>query len=1025
MKRKFTQVLLLVAACASLGTVVSCKDTSEDLRTEFHNEINELRLQMISDNATLKQALDTRITDLEKLVAILQSQLNAIKSCDCDKDLLKTTLENLQSQLNGKASQTEVDNLTTIITNLQNAFNAYQTSVATTYATKTELEAKINELKAAIEAAKCECDEAAILARLTKVEQDILSAVATAEAAKSAAETAKASAEAAAASAKSSADACKELVEQMKTLIAVNETLINTHTADINLIKNELITIKGDLATALADAAVAKATADLTAATVASLEPRVAKNEAAIAALETKVNQNTVDITQLKTAVEGLKDELTTMKTTVATLQTEMADMQDNLTKISIQVTELTNKLTDLTQKVNKNIQDIADLKAATEQAIADLKSDVADLRTDLNSLETQVQANTLRIKELGDALKALQETIAKQVTGIIIQGTTNPVFGSFSLPINMNTNVLLAYYGETYSDVYFPASQGDGNYVQNAGNVELTDGDMQMITMCNPEMSDTRAYYRAGATLFSDRTESHAGDLYVTVNPNTVDAVGAQLNLENSQAVASGVLLKPLSRTNKVLQFGATRAANNGFYVAGAYIDKSTVDKVQKIDFDKDALKNSANTIKSIIETSVKNRTIDASKSDLVAIANDMKDIVAGLRLDANAAKMTWTDGNMVDHSVYSNYAVAATAIKPLGFEALKDVHYYTLPGYERVYSLIDEVAKRFTGKIRTGVNDMEIFKGLAQLQASGAKINIKKIDLIDVDEEAGKVNLKLTLTNTVKIDKDFDFSGDVKAALSHLYMDGFDKFGNPTTYPVQMDATLVSNIDLMFQDGIHQVKSITFTYDIEPIYRAIMGTINSELTQIDKQVSTIVDFLKDVNNVLGQVFDTKDKILDGIDTYSGKLTKILQDILSKANGLIVNNINAINSRLQPVMVYSSGEKSGLLSTSKVIPTEVSADVIFIPTTWTLELAAPTCKKHVAVTNVFKGSASAQGGDAACKQALQEANQSETMNVRLNGDAHIVKTTGLKTGYIYEVAYSALDYHGKIAARKYYITVK
>ena len=80
-----------------------------------------------------------------------------------------------------------------------------------------------------------------------------------------------------------------------------------------------------------------------------------------------------------------------------------------------------------------------------------------------------------------------------------------------------------------------------------------------------------------------------------------------------------------------------------------------------------------------------------------------------------------------------------------------------------------------------------------------------------------------------------------------------------------------------------------------------------------------------------------------------------------------------------------------------------------------------PAFKKHIAVTNVFKGDKSAQGGDAACKLALTTANGSEMMNKVLNGDQRSVTATFPK-GYIYEVAYSALDYSGKISMHKYYV---
>jgi hypothetical protein len=78
-----------------------------------------------------------------------------------------------------------------------------------------------------------------------------------------------------------------------------------------------------------------------------------------------------------------------------------------------------------------------------------------------------------------------------------------------------------------------------------------------------------------------------------------------------------------------------------------------------------------------------------------------------------------------------------------------------------------------------------------------------------------------------------------------------------------------------------------------------------------------------------------------------------------------------------------------------------------------------------VAITNVFKGNASAQDGDGECKSALEAANNAEGMNEVLDGNTRQIKVDGLQSGYTYEVAYSALDFHGKIATKKYYFTVK
>jgi len=74
-----------------------------------------------------------------------------------------------------------------------------------------------------------------------------------------------------------------------------------------------------------------------------------------------------------------------------------------------------------------------------------------------------------------------------------------------------------------------------------------------------------------------------------------------------------------------------------------------------------------------------------------------------------------------------------------------------------------------------------------------------------------------------------------------------------------------------------------------------------------------------------------------------------------------------------------------------------------------------------VACTNVFNGSANAQGGDAACKAALDAVNAQSNVNKVVEGGVRAIPVT-LKSGYVYEFSYSALDYHGKISMHKYYV---
>ena len=112
-------------------------------------------------------------------------------------------------------------------------------------------------------------------------------------------------------------------------------------------------------------------------------------------------------------------------------------------------------------------------------------------------------------------------------------------------------------------------------------------------------------------------------------------------------------------------------------------------------------------------------------------------------------------------------------------------------------------------------------------------------------------------------------------------------------------------------------------------------------------------------------------------------------------------------------------------LSESEVYPTVLGQNIDLIATTWSLELLAPLAKKHVGITNVINGDKSAKDDDATCLAELKRVNGLEKLNEVLPGDIMRLTATDLKSGYVYEIAYSGLDFHGKIATRKYYIRIK
>ena len=191
----------------------------------------------------------------------------------------------------------------------------------------------------------------------------------------------------------------------------------------------------------------------------------------------------------------------------------------------------------------------------------------------------------------------------------------------------------------------------------------------------------------------------------------------------------------------------------------------------------------------------------------------------------------------------------------------------------------------------------------------------------------------------------------------------------------------------------------------------------IESIVNQINNQFgenSNLAD-LDLVNDVIA-IGDLDAKINDAITDAKNDLKTQLQGYITKA----YNKLNSIfsktpNKALQPVLIAKDGKKIGLLSKSKKNPTKVNgSSLTLIPTSYTLELVAPAYKKYIVVSDVFKADGSL------AEASIGKAANGENMNKII--DSEKTCTINGQSGYIYEISYNAVDYHGKIVNKRFYV---
>lgn len=1134
MKQYVQDQLALIKQC-------NCPENMSETIQKFSDFMNKMDEASVSDNKSLEtlKGLIQGITEnyqtinnffnnigvseaeLNEAVRLLEEKIDAINKCQCDLSKISQIEQTANSayQLATDANS-KIETATTIANNAktaaEQAISQVQTAVAKADSAKTlakEANELVNSLKEIAEAAdKLSKENKEKIATNTQAISDMkVQMVAMSDSLKHAYVTAD--------TAYAQAFANKVAIELMEKTVhdndsvlkVLNNTTVPALKSSVTKLYEKVDSLGGEVDDLKDEITKLYAYAD------ANLEKAKAYTDLEIALVRADLTNANVNVQDLR---DYLDDQVDDLWAEILKLQQKDVEISETLQaykdstdqKIDKTLADIVNvnKAIDLVNdslgvlesKIDGNTTKISDLETKLQTAMNEFQEKIDSLQAQIDSLGVLVAKNTEDIEKLTGEFDILQENLKRQVTGIIVQGTYNPAFGTLNLPIGVQSNVLLTYYGEATQPVYFPTAR-TANYVHE--KYALTTKDLQALGL-----SDDTPLFKTGDVILQNE-ESNAGTLFLTVNPNTVDFSKLQLSLVNSQDHESYIKLDGLKRSDRILQLGYSRAADNGFYECTANLAAEDVNKVQKINFNTSSIKDAIHEI-------INKR----SSADLTKVASDMADVIKGLRIDANAVKCEWSDSAKAGetakkHAVYSNYNLAATAVKPLSLQTAKDFHYQTVPGYERAMELLDSVSKSLHGAVKTvykEFNSSDLVKDVASLKIKHVEVadlteSQKALFKVDVDTtiEIGGLSYHLDLNQTVNVPVKFNVKttvdidesipvdmsnvtvptlvinasltnkSDNTATLVIPVMSGDTEIGkanvdlsqvNVTTTAtgagggvIKLDGNAIAHfktskdvdikVDTVYQTTINVEKWIYFgdykldengnivydgngnpihtdkksiriwvKKDLSKAAESLWGSAQQAIGGVNNMLDDLNNIVDDVNDMITKINSYQAKIDTKIDNFMDKVASYLK----KFNEKIVNFVNSTNSRLQPTLIASDGTGTKMLSMAKNYPTKFKAGTIsLVPTTWTLELAVPLAKKHVAVVNVFKGNKSAQGGDTDCKDELSRANTGDNMNTVFSGNVRRAYVN-LKSGYTYEIAYSALDFHGKIATRKYFVTI-
>lgn len=618
------------------------------------------------------------------------------------------------------------------------------------------------------------------------------------------------------------------------------------------------------------------------------------------------------DLQELKDRVDGLaaydtkQDEIiNSLKDKLTTLEGTQSDLKEAIRVINAETIPALKQ--DYTQKVNE-----ANTKAEEAKTLAQQAKNAADA-ADKKAKEAKDSADSYYQKAM-DAINATNSTVgnleeatvdmvAALLTQVIIQSTYSPAVGEFALPLDVKANTLITYYGNSASTFKFPTN--DPSYFYKADEAEGIPASA---------IAGKTETIKAGTLIDQDGAEGNAGKLYVTINPNTVDATGVQFALVNSQNNKSAIKVGEASASDRELTWGYTRAAGNNFYEIPATI---TEDNLSKCTFNVERT-----GLRTAVKNLINNRT--QTKASIKTLAKEMAQFVyqnmngVAPRLALSTSyKVGTNDANRRQLNNVTEYSIMAGAFKPLGFGAFNSIHMQTVPGLERAESILSKFINDIKlGKIKfdLGLKQIDKVCEVGNLTRNGqdfiipvtvnvegknyttnVKINDQVEDLLKI------VNDTLTKANNNAVEKFNESIGAVNKLITEL-QDGYevdlssnkasliskidsylDKLNDRFTYWFNRSVAASLQPCMLFEgaDGqVHRLKSgvigttvkgssirlvpTTYTYELlAPAYKKFVTVTNANLSGFN----------------LGKVIsgDTREVTITGLQ--SGKTYNILYE--------------------------------------------------------------------------------------------------------------------------------------------------
>lgn len=929
MNKKFVNVMLLLAVTGTgCCTFTSCKDNDDDMRVEWSQSDVDLQKkldQVTAELEALKQASQACRTECQNQIADLLQKLGL----KADKSEVERITNELTAKIDTKVTADDVRRIfgEEYFQKLGNYTKEDIENLITnvTYLTTTvnNLTTQYNDLTTIVNGIKENT--------YTKEEVNTLIDTKCAEL-------------------KGQLDELKQSFEYYKSVVT---TQLENLESSIEGNKNEIAALKNrvaELETAVNDLNALKSRVDT---------------------IETNLNATQEAVIQVFYQVLDNMDRLDVLEALVGDCE-NLQSLADEIRALKSNYTSLEDKLNSVNTDLQQKYEELGLKDAALAQDIENLAARVSANESEIAALKTQV-----------NKLLGLEDRLNSLITSVLVQGTFNPLFGTFSLPIGVQSNMLVNYYGLSEKQTYnFPSVQNIATY---DNQLQITEGERRML-----EASGYNQLAIENGAVLIKNEDGNLGKVFVTINPNNVNFEGQDLKLVNSLDEESAVELRNLRPSKELLTFGYSKAggSNNGFYEADATLPANMEAITSTAIHINDNLKSSMKTILSDRRNNL--------RTNLTGLMKAVYDQFNGL-LPAYAMKAGWTvDGQ--DYAVYSNYNIATATFKPLSFGFCYG------KGFDEVLPTIDPLREAL----------LSIDPSQFNFDFSGINVNINggsatlDIHFDDIAIDRTSLNLEMTVTGDV-----YDSEGNIIGT---------------TTLTGQVDPddlnSFLDKIESAFNDKISGWNDM-----IQDAYR---NSINSVMANVNAEVQNVLTQMEGQINgkIEDMITEIQDEVNGKIGAYVSKFNGFINDyniLAGKVNSILANP----NAYLQPTMLYKGTNGAHYLSGNVNKPSKFRKaggnGIMLYATTYTAEIIAPAYKKFVACTNVIDATgktAQANGGELL--DELKSINKTNFFAEVRPGDQRrfALSTANLKVGHTYEILYTAVDYVGVTSTKRFYFTV-